>query len=51
MGAFPGYYTLDTTRAGTTTGMVSVNAATGTVWYHTWHGRFLSERDFADASG
>ena len=51
MGAFPGYYTLDTTRGGTTTGMVSVNAATGAIWYHTWHGRFLAERDFADAAG
>ena len=46
MGAFPGYYTLDTTRSGATTGMLSVNAATGAIWYHTWHGHFLAERDF-----
>jgi hypothetical protein len=24
------------------TGMLSVNAATGAVWSHWWHGRFLS---------
>jgi len=22
-------------------GMLSVNASTGTVWYHWWHGRFV----------
>jgi len=44
--AFPGYYTLDTTRSGKTTGMLSVNASTGAVWYHSWHGRFLAERKF-----
>ena len=46
MGGFPGYYTLDTTQGGQTVGMLSVNAATGAIWYHTWHGRFLAERDF-----
>ena len=25
-------------------GMLSVNATTGTVWYHGWHSTFLSER-------
>ena len=39
--AFPGYYTFHTLRDGRIQGMVSVNAATGTVWYHSWHGRFL----------
>ncbi|KUN82229.1 hypothetical protein AQJ66_22615 [Streptomyces bungoensis] len=38
---FPGYYTLHTLRDGHVVGMLSVNATTGTVWYHTWHGRFL----------
>jgi hypothetical protein len=42
--AFPGYFTLDTTRAGKTVGMLSVNASTGAVWYHGWHGTFLAER-------
>jgi hypothetical protein len=46
MGKFPGYYTFDTTRAGNTYGMLSVNASTGVVWYHGWHGKFLAERDF-----
>jgi len=44
--AFPGYFTLDTTRDGKTFGMLSVNAATGVVWYHGWHGAFLAERVF-----
>jgi hypothetical protein len=44
--AFPGYYTLDTVANGKTAGMLSVNARTGAVWYHGWHGTFLSERQF-----
>lgn len=43
--AYPGYYTLDTASGGTTVGMLSVNATTGAVWYHTWHGRFVGEED------
>lgn len=46
MGHFPGYYTLDTTRNGKTVGMLSVNARTGAVWHHGWHGRFLGEQEF-----
>ncbi|WP_046729467.1 hypothetical protein [Streptomyces humi] len=38
---FPGYFTLHTLRDGRIVGMLSVNASTGQVWYHTWHGRFL----------
>lgn len=44
--AFPGYFTLDTTRNGKTVGMLSVNGSTGAVWYHGWHGVFLAERSF-----
>ena len=44
--AFPGYYTLDTTRNGKTSGMLSVNASSGAVWYHGWHGSFRAERQF-----
>jgi hypothetical protein len=44
--AFPGYFTLDTTLNGKTYGMLSVNATTGTVWYHGWHGTFDSEQKF-----
>jgi hypothetical protein len=39
---FPGYVTLHTLRDGKITGMMSVNTATGAVWYHTWHGQFLA---------
>jgi len=39
---FPGYYTFHFTRDGQLSGMLSVNAATGAVWYHTWHGEFLA---------
>jgi hypothetical protein len=46
LGKFPGYYTFDATRNGETVGMLSVNATTGAVWYHAWHGNFLAERDF-----
>ena len=28
-------------------GMLSVNAATGAVWYHGWHGGFLAGRDYS----
>ena len=43
--AFPGYYTLHTVRDGRITGMLSVNAATGQVWYHAWHGAFVAEAE------
>jgi hypothetical protein len=44
--AYPGYYTLETTTGGgTVNGMLSVNAGTGQVWYHSWHGRFIAKDD------
>lgn len=39
---FPGYYTLHTLQNGRVAGMLSVNAFTGAVWYHWWHGRFVT---------
>lgn len=39
---FPGYFTLHVLRDGKLLGMLSVNATTGAVWYHSWHGRFVS---------
>jgi hypothetical protein len=42
---FPGYYTLDVTRDGKVVGMLSVNAYTGQVWYHRWHGTFVQEKE------
>lgn len=45
--AFPGYYTLHTLQQDRIEGMLSVNADTGDVWYHSWHGEFreMSEGD------
>ncbi len=43
--AFPGYYTIHTLEGDQVAGMLSVNAYTGAVWYHWWHGRFLSMTD------
>ncbi|MFR0355134.1 hypothetical protein [Streptomyces sediminimaris] len=40
--AYPGYYTLHTMRSGKITGMLSVNAYTGQVWPHTWHGTYIA---------
>jgi len=40
--SFPGYYTLHITRGDTMAGMLSVNAYSGAVWYHSWHGAFIS---------
>jgi hypothetical protein len=42
---FPGHFTMDTVSAGNTVGMLSVNATTGAVWYHTWHGTFIAKED------
>jgi len=39
--AFYGYYTLEVIKDGTVYGMLSVNANTGAVWYHNWHGTFV----------
>jgi len=39
--AFYGYYTLEVKKGGTVYGMLSVNANTGAVWYHNWHGTFV----------
>jgi hypothetical protein len=43
--AFPGYYTIDVTRDGKIAGMLSVNAYSGQVWYHRWHGAFIQEKE------
>ena len=43
---FPGYYTMDFLKDGKTSGMLSVNGYTGQVWFHTWHGNFISEKIF-----
>lgn len=42
---FYGYYTMDFLQNGKIVGMLSVNGYTGQVWYHTWHGAFVAERE------
>jgi hypothetical protein len=39
---FPGYYTIHFLQYGSIAGMLSVNGYTGTVWYHSWHGKFIA---------
>jgi hypothetical protein len=43
--AFPGYFTMETRHAGRIDGMVSVNARTGAVIYHWWHGPFIASQE------
>lgn len=38
---FYGYYTIHTTMDGEIFGMLSVNAFSGQVWYHSWHGDYV----------
>jgi hypothetical protein len=40
---FYGYYTFDYMQDGRMAGMLSVNASSGRVWEHTWHGQFIDE--------
>jgi hypothetical protein len=44
--SLPGYFTMDFLKDGMPAGMLSVNGATGQVWYHTWHGAFIGEQTF-----
>jgi len=43
---FYGYYTLHTLKDGKIEGMLSVNGYTGAVWYHSWHGPFISMKEY-----
>jgi hypothetical protein len=47
--SFPGYYTFDFGR-GEVEGMLSVNAETGDVWVHTWHGFYLGGHEVMEGS-
>ncbi len=42
---FYGYYTIDVERDGKAYGMLSVNGYGGQVWYHSWHGTFIQEKE------
>lgn len=46
--AFYGYYTIHTLEGGQVAGMLSVNSFTGEVWYHTWHGEFITMKKLED---
>lgn len=39
---FPGYYTMHTMQSGKIVGMLSVNATSGQIWDHTWHGTYIA---------
>jgi hypothetical protein len=41
---FYGYYTFDFTKDGVISGMLSVNGQSGAVWFHSWHGNFISSK-------
>ncbi len=44
---FYGYYTIHTVDStGNISGMLSVNGYTGDVWYHVWHGQFISIEEY-----
>jgi len=43
---FYGYYTVDIGMNGKMYGMLSVNAYTGQIWYHFWHGEYITTRSF-----
>ncbi len=40
--AFPGYYSMEVERNGKIVGMLSVNASSGVIWNHWWHGSFVA---------
>jgi hypothetical protein len=42
---FYGYYTVHVERDGKVFGMFSVNAYSGAVWWHNWHGGYIQTRD------
>lgn len=44
---FYGYYTIDVLRDGQIFGMLSVNGYSGDVWYHSWHGDFISMEEYS----
>lgn len=43
---FYGYFTLHILKNGQVEGMLSVNGYTGAVWYHDWHGPFITMKEF-----
>ena len=44
---FYGYYTMDFGERGEIFGMLSVSGYSGDVWYHSWHGDFISMEEYS----
>ena len=44
---FYGYYTIHILKDGKVYGMLSINGYTGQVWYHSWHGQFISMKELS----
>ncbi len=44
----PGYFSIHLEKDGRMEGMLGVNAYTGAVWYHTWHGPFVAGKDMEE---
>jgi hypothetical protein len=44
---FYGYYTMDFGEKGEIFGMLSINGYSGDVWYHSWHGDFISMEEYS----
>ena len=38
----PGYFTVHLEKDGRMEAMLGVNAFSGAVWYHTWHGTYVA---------
>ncbi len=45
---FYGYYTLHVIQNDRIYGMLSVNGYNGRVWYHNWHGNFISMKEMEE---
>ena len=45
---FYGYYTFDFGKDGKIIGMFSVNGYNGQVWYHGWHGAFITMEEYGE---
>lgn len=43
---FYGYFTVEVEKDGKTFGMLSVDGYYGQIWYHSWHGAYLSSKQF-----
>lgn len=43
---FYGYYTMDLSEKSQVYGMLSVNGYSGEIWYHSWHGDFISMEEY-----